>query len=67
MPIYVYGCKSCGSLLEKTVLSREEDERLKRHPPVCMLCRKPMDRKPGSVSVRFKGNGWSSPSAKAEN
>ncbi len=53
MPIYEYGCKSCG--FEKDVLQKLSDEPL----TVCPECNEPsFTKKISAVGFRLKGSGW---------
>jgi predicted nucleic acid-binding Zn ribbon protein len=64
-PLYSYAC-SCGYEEDIHAASMSFGEILREHPPLCQRCGKVMERRPGRVGIRFKGKGWSSPSARAE-
>ncbi len=62
MPLYVFICKRCGGHREIFAAPGAEADKVRTHPPKCLLCKRPMTRHYGNVSIRFKGDGWSSPS-----
>ena len=52
MPLYEYGCRVCGAIVEE--LRKSGDDK----PPMCN-CGNEMERKySGSVSFTFKGHGF---------
>lgn len=64
-PIFPFRCE-CGYTEDIYAAASAAAAVLRDHPPLCRRCGKPMKRIPGVVSVRFKGQGWSTPSALAE-
>ena len=60
MPEYDYLCPDKSCRYEETVrmASMSAGEILKRWPPKCARCGKPMTRRPSRTAVVFKGEGW---------
>ena len=52
MPIYEYGCDTCGKVLE--VMQKFSDEPLK----TCPDCSGPLTKLISRTSFQFKGTGW---------
>ena len=56
-PIYEFICRQCGYTFEALVKRSEADEAR------CPGCGSETLRCPGTVTVRFKGDGWQTPKA----